>query len=172
MTVEYVGNTTMAQSIALTEWVPTTTTIVQAQALVANAMVQAGGYDVPCNKSVPFIAVPGLIIQTVVGAVYPKGFAIAIETIAAPAGSENLSVSAIAKLTDVVNSGPGVAIQMQGYSLQQSGSARRMGSIGCKPGTEWRYTFYGSPPEYACKCKPNPLCSGATTCSIQPRAND
>ncbi len=151
------GNATLARNLALRNFVETTTTLEQAEALVASALSLAGGFGTPCNQSVPFLAVPGLIIQTVIGVVYPKGFAVAVKTASVPAGSANFAraVSALTQLTGVANSGSGVKIEMRGYARQRTASTRA--AAGCQAGTEWRYTLDGAPPEYACRCPANAL---------------
>ena len=143
------------------DFVETTTTLMQAETLVASAMSLAGGFDTPCNRSVPFLAVPGLIMQTVVGQVYPKGFAVAVRTASVPAASVNFAraVSALTQFTGVANSGSGVKIEMRGYARLRAASARvgRRTTLGCEDGKEWRYTLDGAPPEYACRCTANSL---------------
>jgi hypothetical protein len=144
-------------------------TIEQASELLASALELAGGFDFRCNVTVPFVVVPGLIMQTVIGAVYPEGFSVAVQTISPPADMEN-AISAVTVFTDVVNSGPDVEVEIVGYPQQTSASVRRKSS--CAPGMEWRYSRIGAPPEEACKCPANPSCSGGTSCSFEPLAED
>jgi hypothetical protein len=184
---------TNAVDIAQSPLAETKMTLGQAGKLVAAAMGQTGGFDVPCNVSVPFIAVPGLIMQTVKGTVYPKSFSVAVQTMlitqtvkgaaypkrssvavqtmAPPADMEE-AVSAITKFSDVTNSGPGVKIEILGFPQQPSGNSSARRGTECMPGMEWRYARMDAPPGEACKCAPNVLCSGATSCSIEPRNED
>jgi hypothetical protein len=166
-----VANDTKAQTVAQSPFVETKTTLAQAEQLMAAAIAQAGGFGVPCTKSVPFIVVPGLVMQTVVGAVYPKGFTVAVQTASPPAEMED-AISAMVRFTAVANSGPDVLIEIQGFPMAAAGTAQRRGAAGCLPGKEWRYSQLGAPPQNACKCPPNPTCSGGTSCSFQPQANE
>ncbi len=158
-----------AEDIAQSPWSESLMTLEQSSELLASALELAGGFDFRCNVSVPFVVVPGLIMQTVIGAVYPEGFSVAVQTISPPADMKN-AISAVTLFTAVTNSGPDVEIEIVGYPQQTGTSVRRKSA--CKPDMEWRYSRIGAPPEDACKCPANPSCSGGTSCSFEPLAED
>lgn len=173
-----VGNLSLATAIATSKWVQTEISGSQAQVLAAAAIQQAGGFGVPCKAAVPFLAVPGLVMKTMEGVVYPAGFAVSIQTSMPSMLAMALApvISSVVTLTGVVsNSSIPIKIQISAYPLF---SARRSGSLlsrrdsHCDTGTEWRYTKQGMPLNFACNCPANLLCSGETTCSISPKAND
>jgi hypothetical protein len=173
-----VGNLSLASAIATSTWVATVISTSQAQALAAAAIEQVGGFGVPCTAAEPFLAVPGLVMKTVVGVIYPPGFAVSIQTSMPSIFAMALApvISSVVTLTGVMsNSSIPVKLQLSAYPLS---SARRSGSfvsrraLGCDAGTEWRYTQLGMPLSFACNCPANSLCSGETTCSISPQAND
>ena len=172
------GNMSLANAIATSKWVEAVITVSQARELAEAAIKQAGGFGVPCSVSVPLCAVPGLIMKTVPGVVYPVGFAVSIQTSAPSSADMALApvISSVMKLTDVQsNSSFPVRIQISGFPLspqRRLGSAVSRRASGCDAGTEWRYTKVGMPLSFACNCPANFLCSGETTCSLTPRAND
>ena len=172
------GNSTLSTAIALLKWVETVISISQAEVVAAASIKKVGGFGVACTGSVPFLAVPGFIMKTIQGVIYPVNFAVSIRT-SLPTGSFfnfATTISAVTTMTEVQsNATSPVHILISGYPLssQRRSTAlfSRRASL-CDEGTEWRYTKYGMPLSFACNCPANPACSGVTSCGVIPQTND
>ncbi len=183
-----VGNLSAALTIAQSPWRATNVSADQFNLALSLALRSAGGPDVPCTAVVPFLAIPGLIISTVIGSIYPRALSIAVETsmpsahdqqivgqlpLSPPStqvqqGNGQSLVSAVALFAGVAGgSNRQVQVQLLGFPLTEE---RRSSS--CMSGTEWRYKqlIPSSDASTNCKCPANSLCSGLTSCTVIPEA--
>jgi hypothetical protein len=165
--LKVVGDRSGARAIAKMPWQSTNISLSQSNRALELALRSAGGFGVPCTASVPFLALPGLVLSTVKGITYPRDFAIAIETMR-PSLQNHTLVSAVTKFSMVNGSTSGfVQIIIEGFALSQT---RR--SSACMIGTEWRYQKLGLDEYFACSCAANDLCKDETVCEIAPSSGD
>ena len=162
------------QFSAGTPWNPANITPVEFFDALSNVMQLTGGFGVPCRFSAPFIAVPGLVVYTSPGTIYPRDFFMSIET-RLPSPSEKLLgyVSAVVDLNDVsytVAANSQLLIILGSFPPVLSRRLSNAGSSLCPAGTEWRYVSIGAPDQLACACPANRMCSGETVCSISPKS--
>jgi hypothetical protein len=70
-TLAAAGNRSAALALARGPWAPANVSLAQSAQALAAALIAAGlRFGAPCTASVPFLAVPGLMLSTVPGAVY------------------------------------------------------------------------------------------------------
>ena len=155
------------------------------------ALAPAGGFGVPCDASVPFLSVPGVLLSTVAGQSYPMGFGVAVFTyqdvFTYPYqdswGQSSRSYAAM----EIVQAKGAVPIQISLFPLRMATvprqSTRRDGAnyvrqsvTQCPSEIGWRLslTKNGFAHLSACNCPANPKCAsaGATTCNVAPASGD
>lgn len=120
-----------------------------------------GGYS--CDGAVPLLAVPGLLMWTVPGLVYPNSFAVTLNT-TNPIGGAMSAATIFTNQTNSLN----LPVALSAFPFV---SANRR-AVGCAAGMEWRYARLGSPLTSACACPANTQCAGATTCNIVPTGGE
>jgi hypothetical protein len=157
-----IGNKSAAIAMAKMPWRATNISLNQSNYALSLAIRYSGGFGVPCTLAVPFLVLPGLILSTVVGAVYPSDFALAVET-SMPSTfdlqGKQLS-SAVAKFPAVLGTFSNqVPVEISSFPLS---SGRRVSS--CINGAEWRLQRLGVFTNTDCSCEANSLCSGETVC--------
>ena len=74
------GSLSNAQAVLFLPWRPANISLAQSQFAIAAAMAKAGGFDVPCTAAVPLLVVPGFLMLSIPGVVYPTGFGVAVST--------------------------------------------------------------------------------------------
>ena len=157
-----IGTKSAAMAMARMPWQAMNITLNQSSLALSLALKLTGGFGVPCTLAVPFMILPGLILSTVVGAVYPSDFALAVET-SRPAVLDmqsNQVVSAITKFASVQGTRSNqVPVEITGLVPS---SSRRASS--CSSGTEWRFQRLGVYINTDCSCPANALCLGETVC--------
>ena len=165
--LKVVGNRSAAMAMAKMPWQPTNISLSQSRQALELALKFAGGFGVPCTASVPFLVLPGLVLSTVKGTIYPKDYALEVET-SRPAVQEQALVSAVTKFAVVQgqNTEP-VQIEVAGFPLSQN---RR--STDCAAATEWRYKWLGMPDYAVCSCAANLACKDETACVGTPSSGD
>jgi hypothetical protein len=158
-----IGNRSAALELARMPWRPATISLNQSKRALGLALQNAGGFGVPCTAAVPFLVVPGLILGTVVGVVYPEDFALAVETFRLPLldmQSQKL-VSAVTNFSSVQGRGSDkIRVEITGFALS---IGRR--KVSCITGTEWRFQRLGAALNESCACNANSLCSGEAICT-------
>ncbi len=168
--LQVVGSRSAAMAMARMPWQPVTISLAQSNQALASALRSAGGFGVPCTASVPFLALPGLVLSMVRGTVYPRDYAMAVE-ISRPAVLDvqnRTLVSAVTKFSTVqVESTEPVQVEIAGFALLQN---RR--STACTNGTEWRYHWLGGADYVACACAANTACKDETVCVGAPSSGD
>ena len=172
------SNFSAALGIASLPFSPQNISLAQSAQAFAAALRAAGvSYGAPCNVSVPFLAVPGLVLSTVIGAVYPPGFALALATAAPSAADAPPGVSLVSAVTGflaVKSSSPVPPVRLDGLALSTSTvSGRRAApASSCANGIVWRYQPAGAGTAIACGCPANGLCGAAatTSCAVTPAA--
>jgi hypothetical protein len=171
--LQVVGNRSAAFAIAKMPWQPTNISLAQSNQALSLALKSAGGFGVPCTDSIPFLALPGLVLSTVKGTIYPKDYALAIETTRstgqATQSTGQALVSAVTRFATVqgTSAEQPVNIEISGFALAQQRRA-----TACEPsGTEWRYQQLAMP-EYACRCAANTECKDETVCVGAPSSGD
>jgi hypothetical protein len=188
------GNRSASLALALLPWVPAAVSLEQSAVAIAHALAAAGvSFDAPCQAAVPFLALPGLILSTVPGAVYPAGFAVAVTTSRPPIAAagqpplvsavttfvavrwDNRASAAAARAGNASNaSAP--QVRMEGFPI---GSARRAAAACNSTAGEWRYTpinttnaSAAAASRAACGCPANSPCGReATACDAVPGAS-
>ena len=161
-----VGNRSAAMAKAKMPWQPSSISLDQSKQALGLALSSAGGYGVPCTASVPFLALPGLVLSTVKGTVYPKDYALSVET-TRQAQNQTL-VSAVTTFAAVEGAGnKSVLVELTAYPIAQN---RR--STSCAAGTEWRYQLLGGADYVTCKCAANTNCKDETVCEGAPSRGD
>ena len=150
--------------IAKMPWQPTSISLTQSKQALALALKSAGGYGVPCTASVPFLAIPGLVLSTVKGTIYPIDYAIAVETTRPPVQNRTV-ISAVTNFANV--QGSSVPIEIAGFALSQN---RRAGA--CTDGTEWRYRWLDQADYVVCSCAANTVCKDETVCVGAPSSGN
>jgi hypothetical protein len=144
----------------------------QSRLALSLALLSAGGFDSPCTAAVPFLALPGLIISTVPGTIYPSNYAIAVRTSLPLAYDQQAAgqslVSPVLHFSGVAGAGNRqVHVHLTGFPLS---SDRKSSS--CTTENEWRYKQLvpSSDTSTTCTCPANSLCSGQTSCTCIPEA--
>jgi hypothetical protein len=162
-----VGNRSAAKAMAMKmPWVPASISISQSKQALGLALSAAGGFGVPCTESVPFLALPGLVLSTVKGTVYPKDYALSLKTIRDL--ERNQTVSAMTTFTAVEGTrNRSVKVELTGFPISQN---RRSSS--CAAGTEWRYKSFDGAGYSICSCAANTDCKGETVCVGTPLGGD
>ena len=142
-------------------------------------MRSVGGFGIPCWQAVPFISVPGLIIDTVEGVKYPSDFLMSFNTRLPSDFEISLGyVSCIVNLEEVqYSSNFSLLIQFEASLpiLSKRMLTKVLSKDGrslCQNGSEWRLTVVGAPDEFACSCPANMMCSGKTICTLTPKSGD
>ena len=160
-------------------WSPSSISGWQFFEALSDIIKSVGGFGFPCWQAVPFISVPGLIIDTVVGVEYPSDFFVSLNTRLPSDFETSLGyVSCIVDLEEVqYSSNFSLLINFEAFLPVLSKRMLRKvlskdGPSLCQNGTEWRLTVVGAPNELACSCPANMMCSGKTTCTLTPKSGD
>ena len=74
------GSLSSALAAEAMPWSPTTITLAESQAAVSAALAKAGGFGKPCTAAVPLLVVPGFLMVSIPGVVYPADFAVSLST--------------------------------------------------------------------------------------------
>jgi hypothetical protein len=176
------GNFSRFYEIAMRPWVETEISLADAQAVAGVGIRFAGGFGVPCNDSVPLLALPGMMIETVPGVTYQKGFGVSFSISLVSSKSWNGApiISPIFKISGLNVIGMNVnttLVTLRTFPSKVPDSRRASGielanNSWCVAGKEWILVKSSRMPAPVSMCPSNTKCRGDVRCSLQPHADD
>jgi cysteine-rich repeat protein len=168
------GDKNLSLVIALSPWVETYLSPDQVHELVSAALVRFGGFRAHSPEFIPFLSVPGLIMETVPGASYPNGLKFSFSSknfslVHSRTVSAGIRLSNITLLEYSSKESVSVQVNLRFFPLNNPyfGSNRTRRSDKCMSGMHWRIEQL-EPSQTLCHagCPINSDCVGETACRV------
>jgi hypothetical protein len=168
------GDKNLSLAIALSPWVETYLSPDQVHELVSAALVKFGIFGAHSPEFIPFLSVPGLIMETVPGASYPNGLKFSFATknfslVHSNTVSAGIRLSNITLLEYSSKESVSVQVNLRFFPLNNPyfGGNQNRRSDKCLSGMHWRIEQL-EPSQTSCHdgCPINTDCVGETACRV------